>query len=55
MDTSNVDRVYVDGRTVMRGGELTADVARARTLAATARERVAAAAGMVVWAARAAG
>jgi 5-methylthioadenosine/S-adenosylhomocysteine deaminase len=51
MDTSNVDRVYVDGRIVMRGGVLAADVERARMLAATARQRVAAAAGLVVGAA----
>jgi cytosine/adenosine deaminase-related metal-dependent hydrolase len=48
MDTSNVDRVYVDGRAVMEGGVLVADVLRARSLATEARERVAAAAGLVV-------
>jgi cytosine/adenosine deaminase-related metal-dependent hydrolase len=48
MDTSNVDRVYVDGRALMVGGALVADVARARGLATEARDRVAAAAGIVV-------
>jgi 5-methylthioadenosine/S-adenosylhomocysteine deaminase len=40
MDTSNVDRVFVSGRTVMRGGALDADVARARNLATGARRRM---------------
>ena len=40
MDTSNVDRVYVSGRAVMRGGVIDADVAGARNLAAVARRRV---------------
>jgi cytosine/adenosine deaminase-related metal-dependent hydrolase len=40
MDTSNVDRLYVGGRAVMRGGVLEADVAGARNLAAVARRRV---------------
>jgi cytosine/adenosine deaminase-related metal-dependent hydrolase len=48
MDTSNVDWVFVGGRVVMRGGVLEADVPRARGLAAAARERVAAASGLVV-------
>jgi cytosine/adenosine deaminase-related metal-dependent hydrolase len=48
MDTSNVDWVFVDGRVVMRNGALEADVRRARALAAAARERVAAGAGLVV-------
>jgi 5-methylthioadenosine/S-adenosylhomocysteine deaminase len=39
MDTSNVDRVFVSGRAVMRGGVLDADVARARNLATVARAR----------------
>lgn len=40
MDTSNVDRVFVSGRAVMRGGVLDADVARARNLATVARRRM---------------
>ena len=48
MDTSNVDWVFVDGRVVMRNGALEADVQRARALAAAARERVAAGAGLAV-------
>jgi cytosine/adenosine deaminase-related metal-dependent hydrolase len=52
MDTSNVDWVFVEGRALMRGGVLDADVARARDLATAARERVTAAAGAVVGAAR---
>ena len=40
MDTSNVDRVFVSGRAVMRGGVLDADVARARDLATVARRRM---------------
>jgi len=48
MDTSNVDWVFVSGRVVMRGGVLEADVQRARDLATTARQRVAAAAGLAV-------
>lgn len=48
MDTSNVDRVLVGGRTLLRDGALVADVAQARTLADQARDRVAAAAGLVV-------
>jgi cytosine/adenosine deaminase-related metal-dependent hydrolase len=47
MDTSNVDRVLVDGREVVRGGELDADVERVRALAAEARARVAGAAGLL--------
>jgi len=47
MDTSNVDRVIVGGRTLLEHGALRADVARARTLATQARDRVAAAAGLV--------
>ncbi|MGH2680776.1 MAG: amidohydrolase family protein [Actinomycetota bacterium] len=52
MDTSNVDRVFVAGRAVMRDGVLQADVARARSLATIAHERVTTAAGLVVGAAR---
>ena len=48
MDTSNVDWVLVSGQAVMRGGSLTADVAKARSLAATAQARVAGAAGLLV-------
>ena len=51
MDTSNVDWVFVDGRVVMRGGVLEADVQRARSLATTALERVGAASGLIVGAA----
>jgi len=40
MDTSNVDRVFVSGRAVMRGGVLDADVARARDLATIAQHRL---------------
>ena len=42
MDTSNVDWVFVAGRPVMRNGVLDADLDRARGLAATAQQRVAA-------------
>ena len=52
MDTSNVDRVFVAGRVLMRDGVLQADVPGARNMATAARERVAAAAGLVVGAAR---
>jgi cytosine/adenosine deaminase-related metal-dependent hydrolase len=48
MDTSNVDRVIVGGRVVMRDGTLDADLDRARALAGEARERVAAAAGLLL-------
>jgi cytosine/adenosine deaminase-related metal-dependent hydrolase len=48
MDTSNVGWVFAAGRALMRDGVLEADVARARALATTARERVAAAGGLVV-------
>jgi 5-methylthioadenosine/S-adenosylhomocysteine deaminase len=47
MDTSNVGWVFAAGRTLMREGVLEADVERARALATTARERVAAAGGLV--------
>ena len=47
MDTSNLDWVLGGGRVLMREGELTADVARARELAAAAHGRVAAAAGLM--------
>ena len=47
MDTSNVDRVLVAGRSVLRDGRLEADVDRARELGEQARRRVAEAAGML--------
>ena len=40
MDTSNVDRVFVSGRALMRGGVLDADAAHARDLATVARRRM---------------
>lgn len=40
MDTSNVDRVFVSGRALMRGGVLDADAAHARNLATVARRRM---------------
>jgi cytosine/adenosine deaminase-related metal-dependent hydrolase len=46
MDTSNIDRVIVGGDTVLERGVLEADVAAAGQLAARARERLAAAAGL---------
>lgn len=51
MDTSNIDWVIAGGRVLMRHGVLAADVRRARSLATTALERVAAASGLVVGAA----
>lgn len=48
MDTSNVDWVFVAGQAVMREGMLVADVERARSLAADARQRVATSAGLLV-------
>jgi cytosine/adenosine deaminase-related metal-dependent hydrolase len=51
MDTSNVDWVIAGGRVLMREGVLRADVAAARDVATAARERVAAAAGLVAGAA----
>ena len=51
MDTSNVDWVLAGGRVLMREGRLEADAERARTMAAVAGQRVAAAAGLVVGAA----
>lgn len=47
MDTSNVDWVLVGGRAVVANGGLTADVARARDLAAAAHREVAVAAGLL--------
>lgn len=52
MDTSNVDWVLVGGRAVVAHGALTADVARARNLAAVAHREVAAAAGLLADAGR---
>ena len=46
MDTSNVDRVFVAGRPLMRGGTLEANTERARDLATAAQRRVATAAGL---------
>jgi cytosine/adenosine deaminase-related metal-dependent hydrolase len=51
MDTSNVDWVLAGGRVLMREGRLEADTERARTMAAIAGQRMAAAAGLVVGAA----
>jgi cytosine/adenosine deaminase-related metal-dependent hydrolase len=45
MDTSNVDWVLVSGTVLVAHGKLTADVARARTLAAAAQRHVGAASG----------
>lgn len=47
MDTSNVDRVLVGGRTVLRDGALEADVAAMSAVAIESRERVSSAAGLV--------
>jgi len=52
MDTSNVDRVFVGGRPVMRDGALDADLDRIRDSAMSARDRVAVAAGLVLGAAQ---
>jgi cytosine/adenosine deaminase-related metal-dependent hydrolase len=43
MDTSNLDWVFVGGASLVRNGELTADVASARALAIAARRQVVAA------------
>jgi 5-methylthioadenosine/S-adenosylhomocysteine deaminase len=51
MDTSNLDWVLVGGGVLMRNGVLEADVPRARSLATTARQRVADASGLGVAAA----
>lgn len=48
MDTSNVDRVFVGGRVVMRAGILEGDVQRARDLATEARRRLAEGSGSVL-------
>jgi 5-methylthioadenosine/S-adenosylhomocysteine deaminase len=45
MDTSNVDRVFVAGRPLMRNGALEANVEQARDLATTAQHRVGLAVG----------
>lgn len=47
MDTSNVDWVISGGVTLVRDGELVADVSRARGLALAAHRRVAGAAGLM--------
>ena len=47
MDTSNVDRLFVSGRAVMRNGVLVADVARARNLATVARRHLVESSGAV--------
>lgn len=47
MDTSNLDKVYVDGTLRYDRGAVVADVEAARDLAAQAQHRVAAAAGLV--------
>jgi 5-methylthioadenosine/S-adenosylhomocysteine deaminase len=52
MDTSNVDHVFVGGRAVVRDGVLQGDLDHVRAAASSARDRVAAAAGHVVGAAR---
>lgn len=48
MDTSNLDRVLVAGRTLVSDGALEADVELARRIATDARDRVASAAGLAV-------
>lgn len=48
MDTSNIDWVFVAGRAVLRNGILEGDAAGAQGLAASARDRVASAAGIEV-------
>jgi cytosine/adenosine deaminase-related metal-dependent hydrolase len=47
MDTSNVDWVFVAGRPAKRSGVVEGDLERARALATAARERVAAASGIL--------
>lgn len=47
MDTSNIDWVFVAGRPLMSNGVLDVDLERARSLATTARRRVASAVGML--------
>lgn len=46
MDTSNIDWVFVGGRTLVRNGVLEADLDRARSLAVTAQARVLASSGV---------
>ena len=48
MDTSNVDWVFVGGKSLLRNGVLEADVQRARKLAFTAQRRVASASGLLI-------
>ena len=52
MDTSNVDRVFVAGRPLMRDGALGANVEQASALATTAQHRVSTAAGLAATAAQ---
>ena len=52
MDTSNIDWVFVDGRVVMRDGAPRSRRAARASLATAARDRVVAARGLVVGAAR---
>lgn len=47
MDTSNVDWVFVAGKPLIRSGEHAVDVTEARALADAARDRVAAASGLL--------
>jgi cytosine/adenosine deaminase-related metal-dependent hydrolase len=47
MDTSNLDWVFVGGRSLVRNGEPVADLERARALAIAAQQRVAGAAGLL--------
>jgi 5-methylthioadenosine/S-adenosylhomocysteine deaminase len=52
MDTSNVDWVFVAGRSLMRSGALEANVEQARDLATTAKDRVTSTAALAVGTAR---
>ncbi|MGA7272483.1 MAG: amidohydrolase family protein, partial [Acidimicrobiia bacterium] len=51
MDTSNIDWVLVEGRTLVSNGALSADVGRARDLALAAQRKVGLASGLLVEAA----
>lgn len=55
MDSSNVDWVIVGGRPRVRAGAVDADLGRVRALAGEARDRVAAAAGLLAGSSREAG
>lgn len=48
MDTSNLDWVFVDGQPRMREGILDVDIDRVKKLVSEARDRVAAAAGILL-------